>query len=134
MTKVRLYFRGLAALATLSVVGVGCGSAMIGATPQASIGDMPSKGPVGATMKANSGKFVACARDAVSVQVGTTQQIQLRFTVAPDGHVEKANTESMSSPDPDLRVCVLKALTKIQFPSPADKKPKDIRYPLILKP
>ena len=98
------------------------------------MGDMPSKGPVGKTMKANSEKFVACARDAVSVQTGSPQNIQLDFTIDPLGRVQRAEISKMSSPDPDLYDCIRRTLRKIQFPVPNDGKSKKITYPLVLKP
>ena len=45
--------------------GLNCGG--VGATPEASLADVPSKGPVGKTIRKNSDKFVACARDSVTI-------------------------------------------------------------------
>ena len=112
--------------------GVGCGG--IGAAPEAHVADVPSHGPVGKTIKTSAEKFAACGRDSVAVQTGTSETIQLRFTINGQGKVEKAETESMTSPDPDLQTCVLRALKRLQFPVPKDRKSKEINYPLILKP
>lgn len=107
---------------------------MSGEKPDASVGAMPSNGPVGKTMRANSEKFVACGRDSVSVQTGTTQHIKLGFTVAADGKVQNAKILEMSEGDPDLYSCVLRVLRKLGFPKPKDQKPKNITYPLVLRP
>jgi TonB family protein len=110
------------------------GCASIGATPEASVADMPSQGAIGKTMKANSERFAACGRDSVTVQTGSEQNIKLRFTVTPQGVVENAQIEKMSAPDPDLRSCVLHALRKIRFPAPKDGEAKNIVYPITLRP
>lgn len=110
------------------------GCATVAATPDASVGDTPSKGPVGRTMRSNSPKFAACARDSVTVQTGTTQNMQLRFLIDANGNVTRSTVEKMNGPDPDLRGCILRALNRIQFPKPDDGKAKDIQYPLILRP
>ncbi len=85
-------------------------------------------------MKTNSEKFLSCARDSVTVQTGSPQNLALRFMVEPDGRVSKANIDSMSAPDPDLHGCVVRQLKKVKFPPPADGLRKEIRYPLVLKP
>ncbi len=125
------YVQG-AILTALVATGLSCGG--VGATPEASLADVPSKGPVGKTIRRNSDKFVACARDSVTIQTGTTQNLNLKFTVGPDGHVTKASVEGISSPDPDLQGCVVKALKRLTFPAPGDKTAKHINYPLVLKP
>lgn len=116
------------------VAGTLTGCSAIPAKPDASMGDAPSNGPVGRTMNTHSEKFVSCARDAVSVQTGSTQHIQLRFVVDPDGSVKRATIDSMTAPDPDLHNCLLHQLRKVKFPPPADGKSKTITYPLVLKP
>ncbi|MBI3555635.1 MAG: energy transducer TonB [Deltaproteobacteria bacterium] len=116
----------------LIAAGFGCGG--VGATPEASLADVPSKGPVGKTIRKNSDKFVACARDSVTVQTGTTQNLTLKFTISGEGQVTKAAVDGMSSPDPDLQGCVVKALKRLRFPVPGDRAPKQLTYPLVLKP
>ena len=113
-------------------LGGGCGG--VGATPDAKLGDMPSKGPVGRTIRGSSEKFLACARDSVTVQTESIQEMKLKFTVEADGSVKRAAVIDMSAPDPDLQACVLKTLRKLNFPKPSDGKPKEIKYPLVLKP
>lgn len=98
------------------------------------MGEMPSRGPVGRTMKANSEKFLACARDSVSVQTGSPQKVQLDFTIDSEGRVAKMSVSNMSAPDPDLYDCVRRTLRKIQFPPPSDGLSKKITYPLVFKP
>ncbi|MEW6055211.1 MAG: AgmX/PglI C-terminal domain-containing protein [Bdellovibrionota bacterium] len=110
------------------------GCAGIGEVPDASMGESPTEGPVGRTMQGNAEKFVSCARDSVSIQTGTTQNIQLKFQIDPEGKVIKAQIDQMSAPDPDLYSCVLKRLKKITFPAPVDRKSRAIRYPLVLRP
>ena len=124
--------RKIAAALVLSTLLPAC--ATMGAQPQASLGDVPSKGPVGKTITANSEKFAACARDSVTVQTGLVQTLQLRFMLDEKGDVTRSRIDQMSSPDPDLRTCVLLRLRRIKFPSPGDRKPKDIHYPLVLRP
>lgn len=85
-------------------------------------------------MRANSEKFLMCARDSVSVQTGSPQKMQLNFTIDAQGRVQKTAISDMSAPDPDLYDCIRKALRKIQFPPPNDGKAKHITYPLVLKP
>ena len=125
------YFRA-AIVTALVASGLNCGG--VGATPEASLAEVPSKGPVGKTIHKNSDKFVACARDSVTIQTGTTQNLKLKFTITPDGHVTRASVEGISSPDPDLQGCVVKALKRLTFPPPGDKIAKQINYPLVLKP
>ncbi|MBI3542159.1 MAG: AgmX/PglI C-terminal domain-containing protein [Deltaproteobacteria bacterium] len=124
--------RGALYLVLLAAFDLSCGG--VGATPDAKLGDTPSKGPVGKTIRSNSEKFLICARDAVSIQTGTAQELKLHFQVSGDGRVGKARIDSMSTPDPDLQVCVLNQLRKLQFPAPSDHQPKEVRYPLVLKP
>lgn len=122
-----------AALATaLLFSAAGCGS--LGAQPDADVGKMPGDGPVAKTMRANSEKFKVCGRDSVSVQTGTEQKLQLRFWVSPEGSVTKAKVENMKGPDPDLHVCIVRALKKMKFPPPSDGKDTEITYPLTLRP
>jgi TonB family protein len=125
-------FRRLLLLSLVSVALVRCGG--VGVQPDATVGDMPSKGPVGKTMTANKKKFEACGRESVTVQTDTTQDLELSFTVEPDGSVRKAKIARMSAPDPDLYECVLKTLKRMHFPPPKDGKSKEISYPLVLKP
>lgn len=105
----------------------------MGTAPEASLGEMPSTGPVGRTMREHSRAFINCGADSVTVQTGTVQNLQIRFSIDKEGKVVKSEIETMSMPDPDLRSCILGKLRKIEFPKPADKKQKDIRYPLIIK-
>ena len=116
----------------MSAAHLSCGG--LGAAPDASIGSTPSKGPVGKTIRSSSDKFLICARDSVSIQTGTTQQLQLLFTVEGDGSVKSARVEKMSEPDPDLQGCVLRTLRRLKFPAPTDGNPKKITYPLVLRP
>lgn len=127
----RAQIAGSLALVFLMMASTGCSG--LGAAPEAEIGNMPSKGPVGKTIRSNSTKFVACGRDSVTIQTGATQELLLRFVVESDGHVQKAHIERMSMPDPDLQSCVLRVLKKLRFPAPRDQKPKEIHYPLVLK-
>lgn len=117
----------------LVVTGAGCMGASIGAKPTASLVGSPSKGPVGKTIQKNSAKFERCARDSVTIQTGTAQNLQLQFEVHPDGSVKKPDILSMSAPDPDLYDCVTQALRNIQFPPPPDGQTKKLQYPMILK-
>lgn len=114
------------------VFAPGCGGMQ--ARPEATVGEMPSQGPVGRTMKANSDKFAACGRDSVSIQTGSAQKMQLSFVVDPEGRVQKPNITNMSEPDPDLYDCVRRTLKRIQFPKPKDGKSKPVTYPLSIKP
>lgn len=111
---------------------MGCGG--IQARPDAVVGEMPSQGPVGRTMKANTEKFATCGRDSVTIQTGSPQRMQLNFLVDAEGHVQKPEIANMSAPDPDLYDCVRRALKRIQFPAPKDRKAKKVTYPLVLKP
>lgn len=104
------------------------------ATPQASIAEIPNKGPVARTVKENESKILFCARDSVSVQTGTTQKIQIQFRIDEKGAVTHARILSMTAPDPDLHDCVLKRWRQLPFPAPKDQKPKLLDYPLVLKP
>jgi hypothetical protein len=126
----RLWRLLLLSFATLALAR--CGG--LGAQPDASVGEMPSKGPVGKTMAANKKKFEACGRESVTVQTDTTQELELSFTVDPDGSVRKPKITRMSAPDPDLYECVLKTLKRMHFPPPKDRESKEIFYPLVLKP
>ncbi len=108
--------------------------AYIGAAPDASMAPPPSDGAIGKTMKSHSQKFENCARDSVTVQTGATQQVKLLFIVSPQGKVLNAEIPLMSTPDPDLRSCILRVLRKIEFPIPEDRKQKNITYPLTLRP
>lgn len=122
----------LCALPALTTITMGCSS--VAARPDASVEETPSHGPVGRTFAANSPKFAACGRDSVTIQTGTTQHLKLRFKVDPNGRVESAQIESMSSSDPDLYNCVLRTLKHLQFPKPKDQKEKNLTYPLTIKP
>src|SRR5690242_12283857 len=93
-------------LFTLSLIFIS-GCASVGSAPEASLGEMPSSGPVGRTMQEHSKAFIGCGADSVSVQTGTVQNLQLRFALDKDGRVIKSEIEKMSAPDPDLRACVL---------------------------
>lgn len=123
--------RALATVLLLAGTGLQCSG--IGTSPDATV-DVSSHGNVGKTMARNSVKFEQCGRDSVSVQTGSAQTLELRFTVTPDGQVRNAEVESMSVPDPDLQGCVLTVLKKLKFPPPKDGKPKNISYPLTVKP
>lgn len=122
----------LCLIAGLAFISLNCGG--IGAAPDASVGDTPSKGPVGKTMRTNSEKFIACARDSVTVQTESTQTLELQFTIDARGNVLKAKIDDITTPDPDLSTCVLRVLKNLKFPPPKDGKPKSIHYPLVLKP
>jgi hypothetical protein len=119
-------------LSLISALFITSCSSVTGA-PDAEVGKMPSSGPVGKTMRANSEKFAACARDSVTIQTGTVQNVQLRFQIDAQGIVKKAKVDSMTLGDPDLHSCVLRTLYKIRFPKPGDGKQKDILYPLSLR-
>lgn len=121
-------------LALLCGGASGCVGASVGVKPDASVGDMPSAGPVGRTMKAHSAKFAACGRDSVTVQIGTKQHLTLRFTVDPEGNVKKPRIDDMTEGDPDLYSCVLRVLKRMKFPPPPDGQAKPIVYPLVVRP
>lgn len=112
----------------------GCMGSSMGARPGASMASSPSSGPVGKTFQKNASKFERCARDSVTIQTGTSQNLQLEFTVLPDGSVKKPEIVSMSGPDPDLYDCVVGALKRLTFPPPPDGQAKKLQYPLTLKP
>jgi len=133
MGKLRVALALLLAM-PLAFAALAGGCATVGAVPDASVGPMPSDGPVGKTMSANAEKFERCGRDAVTVQTGSVQNIQLRFTVEADGSVQKPQIERMDFPDPDLYSCVLRVLKKLQFPKPKDGKSKVVKYPLVIRP
>lgn len=101
--------------------------------PDASVDSPKGEGPVAKTFRANNEKFAFCARDSVTVQTGSTQNIRLLFTVTPDGSVEKTEIDDMTAPDPELRACVLHHLRAMRFPKPKDGKPKRLAYPLVFK-
>lgn len=125
---------GLGALLILTFFFTMAGCGGIQARPDAVVGEMPSKGPVGRTMKANAEKFAACGRDSVTIQTGSPQKLQLNFIVDAEGRVQKPEIVNMSAPDPDLYDCVRRALKRIQFPLPKDGKSQKVTYPLVLKP
>jgi hypothetical protein len=85
-------------------------------------------------MKANKKKFESCGRDSITVQTGTAQKIMLRFTVGANGRVTDATVDQMQGPDPDLYDCVVKVVKGITFQKPHDDQPKEITYPLVLRP
>ena len=116
----------------LSVLASSCGG--IGASPDATVTDMPDDGPLGHTMKKHAHDFESCGRDSVSIQTGSTQKLKLRFLVTAEGKASKAKVVGMTDPDPDLQLCLMKVLRKIDFPKPADGQPKPVNYPLTIKP
>jgi hypothetical protein len=117
---------------TFLLINTGCST--MGAKPEASVGNMPSQGPVGKTFKKNSAKFAACARDSVTIQTGSTQHIQIEFQISEKGQVLKAATSRMSEPDPDLHDCILRVVRKMEFPPTPDHKTRRLTYPLTLRP
>ncbi|HRK01985.1 MAG TPA: tryptophan--tRNA ligase, partial [Oligoflexia bacterium] len=132
LQKVKKAVGFVLSLALISLISGGCAS--VPATPEAQLGPMPTTGPVGSTFSKHGEKFVNCGRDAVTIQTGSTQRIDFRFTILPSGVVAKPRIDGMSSPDPDLHGCLLRALAKVQFPKPKDKKPKEIGYTITIRP
>lgn len=129
--------RNLHVIATMIIATLGlvaCAAMQSGTTPDAKLGPVQTKGPVGKTFQTNQQKFVNCARDAVSIQTGTTQTLDLHFDVDGEGKVVKATVASMTMGDPDLHDCVLAKLRQVRFPKPKDGTLKHLRYALVLKP
>jgi hypothetical protein len=120
-------------LLLLSVHFIGCASFGGGESPDAILVEDKGKGAVSKTFRTHSEKLANCARDSITVQTGTTQEIQLAFDVTAEGKVSHPEILSMSAPDPDLRECVLRTLRKISFPKPKDGQVQKIRHPITLK-
>ena len=119
-------------VAVLALNASSCGG--IGASPDATVTDMPDEGPLGHTMKRHARDFEACGRDSVSIQTGSTQKVKLKFMVTAEGKAVKPKVLGMGDPDPDFQLCLMKVLKKIDFPKPADGQPKPVNYPLTIKP
>ncbi len=124
------YFIG-ALILTGVILQYGCSS--MGAQPDAQATDMPDQGALGHTMNLHSEDFAYCGRDSVSIQTGSIQKIKLKFQVSPDGKADKIEVQNMSDPDPDLQVCLKRAVKKINFPKPKDGQAKPVLYPITLK-
>lgn len=84
-------------------------------------------------MQKNSEQFANCARDSITVQTGSTLKLRLKFTVTPEGRAMNPQILNLREPDPDLRLCLIRVIKRIEFPKPADKQPKEINYPITLK-
>ncbi len=109
----------------------GCSS--MGAQPDAQATDMPNEGILGSTMNHHAEDFAYCGRDSVTIQTGSIQKVKLKFNVTPEGKAEKIEVLDMSDPDPDLQLCLKRAVKKINFPKPKDGKLKPVLYPVTLK-
>ncbi len=88
-------------------------------------------GPISETLDAHRGDFDACIPQSYSLNAGESLRMIVTFTLTDDGAVSKLDVESMSSPDPEFRVCVLRKLKKISFPPPVSGRDQAVRYPLI---
>lgn len=103
------------------------------AQPDAQVSDMPNQGILGQTMNRNSEEFAKCGRDSVTIQTGSVQKLKLKFNVTPEGKAEQIEVVNMLDPDPDLQLCLRRAVKKINFPKPQDGKVKSVLYPITLK-
>ncbi|MGE4232830.1 MAG: hypothetical protein AB7F43_05810 [Bacteriovoracia bacterium] len=112
-----------------------CGLIAAKPTAYAESGDLVSKsGPVAKTMRKHHAEFADCGRDSISIQTGQEQRLELKFRVGPEGKVLRGIwVEKMVGPDPDLKICLIKVLKKIEFPPPSDGQTKLITYPITLK-
>ena len=127
-------FMGASACALTLLLLTSCIGATIGETPDAKfVSPHGSKGAASVTIEKHRDRFVHCGRDSVTIQTGTTQHLELKFTVSEEGSVAKADIVQMSAPDPDLYSCVLHVLKGLEFPKPKSGKPAQVSYPLILK-
>ncbi len=85
-------------------------------------------------IKANLARFRRCYEQALKLSPDLEGKLQVRFVVAPDGHVAQA-AESSSPPFPSatVRECVLDTTRSLVFPKPAGGGVVVVVYPFVFK-
>jgi hypothetical protein len=92
-------------------------------------GDL-DKNVIRRVMHAHVGAMRACYEKEIIASPTLAGNVELTFTIAKDGTVEKASASGLAN----VKDCVVRQVERFKFPAPKGGGVVKVRYPLFFKP